>query len=119
MWDGFNKRKFPRLHLACEVIIHPQGRQKAIKTTTENVGMGGVAVLLNEPLERFERCQVSLEVQDGEKPLQGVGRCVWVIPSHDLKTSKKQYDVGIEFLDIDDAARQKLQTFLMQPRKKS
>ena len=56
LWDGFNKRKFPRLHLTCEVAIQPVGKQKAFTASTEDVGMGGVSVLLPEPLERFDRC---------------------------------------------------------------
>lgn len=112
MWDGFNKRKFLRLHLGCEVVIHPQGKEKTFKTQTENVGMGGIGVMLADPMQRFERCKVSLELKDNEPPIHCVGRSVWVIPSTDLKSSKTTFDTGIEFLDIDEFARQRLQTFL-------
>jgi len=119
MWDGFNKRKFPRLHLSCEVVIHVQDKPKAYKSTTENVGMGGVAVMLEEPLQRFERCKISIELKDGEPPLQCTGRSVWVIPSGEVRSTKKHYDTGIEFLDITDFSRQRLQAFLTRrPSKK-
>ncbi len=119
MWDGFNKRKFPRLHLSCEVVIHPQGKARAFKTTTENVGMGGVSVMLEEALERFDRCKISLELKDGEPPVQCLGRSVWVIPSGQVRSVKKNFDTGIEFLDIDELSRQRLQAFLTQrPQKK-
>ena len=118
MWDGFNKRKFPRLHLACEVVIHPQGKERAVKTTTENVGMGGVCVMLDEPLERFDRCKVSLELKDGEPPVQCTGKSVWIIPNREFKAVTKTYDTGIEFLDLDDFSRQRLRSFLKQPQKK-
>lgn len=119
MWDGFNKRKFPRLHLGCEVVIHPQDNPKAYKTTTENVGMGGVCVMLNEPMQRFERCHVSIELRDGEPPLQCSARSVWVIPSGQVRSSQKHFDTGIEFLNISDFSRQRLQAFLTRrPSKK-
>ena len=35
MWDGFNKRKFPRLNLDCEIVIHLKGQEKAIPVKTE------------------------------------------------------------------------------------
>jgi hypothetical protein len=117
MWDGFNKRKFPRLHLNCEVIVHPQGKEKALRAKTENVGMGGVCVMLAEPLERFDRCKLSLELKDGEPPVHCAGRSVWVVPSRDVKTSKTSFDTGIEFLDIDDFARERLRAFLTRPTK--
>lgn len=117
MWDGFNKRKFPRVHLSCEVVIHPQGKEKALKTWTENVGMGGVCVMLSEPLERFDHCKVSLELKDDEPPVYCTGRSVWVIPSHDFKSSKTAYDTGIEFTDLDEFARRRLYAFLKRPKK--
>ncbi|HOW59421.1 MAG TPA: PilZ domain-containing protein [Candidatus Omnitrophota bacterium] len=119
MWDGFNKRKFPRIHLTCEVVIQPLNKAKTFVATTEDVGMGGVSVMLEEPLERFDRCKITLELKDGEAPVRCAGRSVWVIPSQDLKTSKKHFDTGIEFLDIDEFSRKRLQSFLMRPIKKT
>ena len=119
LWDGFNKRKFPRLHLTCEVAIQPLGKQKAYTATTEDVGLGGVSVMLPEPLERFDRCKISLELKDGEAPVQCMGRSVWVIPSQDRKSAKKNFDTGFEFLDMDEISRKRLQTFITPRPKKS
>ena len=119
LWDGFNKRKFPRLHLTCEVAIQPVGKQKTFTASTEDVGMGGVSVLLSEPLERFDRCKISLELKDGEPPVQCTGRSVWVIPSQERKSAKRNFDTGLEFLDMDEFSRKRLQAFLTPPSKKS
>ena len=119
LWDGFNKRKFPRLHLTCEVAIHPVGKQEAFTASTEDVGMGGVSVMLPEPLERFDRCKISLELKDGEPPVQCTGRSVWVIPSQDRKSAKKNFDTGLEFLDLDEFSRKRLRAFITPPSKNS
>ncbi len=119
LWDGFNKRKFPRLHLTCEVVVQPMGKQKAFTASTEDVGMGGVSVMLPEPLERFDRCKISLELKDGEPPVQCIGRSVWVIPSQDRKSAKKNFDTGFEFLDLDEFSRKRLRAFITPPSKKS
>ena len=119
LWDGFNKRKFPRLHLTCEVSIQPIGKQKTFTASTEDVGMGGVSVMISEPLERFDRCKISLELKDGEPPVQCTGRSVWVIPSQERKSAKKNFDTGLEFLDMDEFSRKRLQAFLTPPSKKS
>ena len=114
MWDGFNKRKFPRLKLDCEIVIYPKGQEKALQATTENVGLGGVSAILEEPLERFENCKVKIDLKDEEIPIQCSGKVVWIITSRDLISSKETFDTGIEFMDIDQAAREKLKTFLKQ-----
>jgi c-di-GMP-binding flagellar brake protein YcgR len=119
LWDGFNKRKFPRLHLTCEVQIHPLGKQKSFVASTEDVGMGGVSVMLPEPMERFDRCKISLELKDGDPPVQCTGRSVWVIPSQDRKSSRKNFDTGLEFLDMDEFSRKRLHAFITPPIKKS
>lgn len=118
MWDGFNKRKFPRIHLTCEVSIQPRAKARTFKGITDDVGMGGVSVLLEEPLERFDRCRITLELKDGNPPVQCAGRSVWVIPSQDMKTSKKCFDTGIEFLDMDEFSRKRLYSFLTRPAQK-
>ena len=119
LWDGFNKRKFPRLHLTCEVAIQPVGKQKAFTASTEDVGMGGVSVMLPEPLERFDRCRISLELKDGEPPVQCTGRSVWVIPSQERKSARKNFDTGLEFLDMDEFSRKRLYGFIAPASNKS
>lgn len=119
LWDGFNKRKFPRLHLTCEVAIHTTGGQKPLTASTEDVGLGGVSVMLAEPLKRFDRCKISLELKDGEPPIQCTGRSVWVIPSQDRKSAKKHFDTGFEFLDLDESSRKRLRAFITPPTPKS
>jgi len=112
LWDGFNKRKFPRLHLTCDVEILPVGKPKSFTASTEDIGLGGVSVLLPEALERFDRCKIHIELKDGAAPVQCTGRSVWVIPSQDRKSAKKNFDTGLEFLDMDDQSRKRLQSFL-------
>lgn len=119
LWDGFNKRKFARLHLTCQVAIQPLLKPKAFTASTEDVGLGGVSVMLPEPLERFDRCKISLELKDGEPPVQCTGRSVWVIPSQDRKSAKRNFDTGFEFLDMDEFSRKRLQAFITPPLKKS
>ena len=81
--------------------------------------MGGVSVLLPEPMERFDRCKISLELKDGDPPVQCTGRSVWVIPSQDRKSSKKNFDTGLEFLDMDEFSRKRLHAFISPPARKS
>ena len=105
MWDGFNKRKFPRLHLTCEVVVYPQGRERAIKTITENVGMGGLCLMLDEPLERFDRCKVTLELKDGgPRAIRARSGLSLTVSSNLGKTFRYRIDFLILMIPANDYA---------------
>lgn len=112
MWDGFDKRKFPRLNLQCEILIQSDKQPQPLKTTTENVGRGGVAVILHRPLERFSRCHLRLELDAKDSKVEGAGRVVWSVPTSDAKGAKKRFDTGIEFTNLGPAEQERLHKFL-------
>ena len=112
MWDGFDKRKFPRLNLKCEILIRDESKSRPLKAITENVGAGGVAVILTQRLDRFSLCKINLELEPALPKIQGSGKIVWTIPVGELGSKKKKYDTGIEFTDLPDAKQDILKKFL-------
>lgn len=112
IWDGFNKRKFPRLKLRCEISIHPDTQPSLIQTFTENVGMGGVCVILDRPLERFGSCRVRLELNEKFLPIECRGKVVWTVGTREVHGRKEKYDTGIEFVDLDSSSTERLRQFL-------
>ena len=119
MWDGFNKRKFPRVNLRCEIIILPGTQTAPLSTVTENLGTGGVCVILEEPLERFSQCRVRLELEETQPAIECLGRVVWSVSTKDLGGRKNRFDTGIEFLNPDPAATEAIRQFIEKhPEKK-
>ena len=114
MWDGFDKRKFPRINVRCDILMEFQGRPSSISTLTENLGSGGVCVVLDEPLERFESCRVRLVLEDHQAPIECPGRVVWVIQTKALKSRHKTYDTGVEFVELDPGARLRVEKVVEQ-----
>ena len=112
MWDGFNKRKFPRLNLKCEIYVHSSPAAPAVKTVTENLGVGGVCFILDQPLERFSRCKIRLELDPKIPLIEGLGKVVWTIPVGDASSSKKRFDTGVEFQDLKAGDRELISTFI-------
>lgn len=102
MWDGFNKRKFPRLSLHCEIGILSGDEKSPVHATTENLGVGGLCVILDKPLERFSICRVKINTKKDDF-LKLEGKVVWIVPTRDLKNTKKRFDTGIEFQNIEPA----------------
>lgn len=112
MWDGFNKRKFPRISLDCQVSVAPQGsKEKLLKSKTENLGAGGVCLISEEEVSRFDRCHFKIQLPDAQ-PIDGKGKVVWVIPRKLAKATQKSYDVGIEFTEFDSDGQKRLIQYL-------
>ena len=104
MWNGINRRKFPRAHYKCLIDISAKNATKTISTYTENIGSGGICVILNEDLGLFQGVNLEIDLKNGiSSNVTCGGTVVWVIKKHVIgKKGAMQYDTGIEFVDIDE-----------------
>jgi len=107
VWQGMNQRRFPRIKSRCDVKLQQGRGSTAISTVTENVGLGGLCVLLNRRMDLFASVELELYIDDGQSPIKTRGTVVWVVPRGALDKRKSSFDTGIEFsgLSADDRAR--------------
>ena len=117
MWDGFNKRKFPRLNIHCEIDILSEIQKGPIRTNTENIGIGGVCVILDKPLERFSKCRLKLDLTDQE--VRCDAKVVWIVPTREGNRSKKKFDTGLEFEGIESGQLSALRSFIIKSVQKT
>ena len=109
-WKGIDKRKFPRAAYSARVSLHKGRRSESIQTQTENIGAGGIAVVLAKPLEIFSEIDLDLTMEEGQPPLQCVGQIVWVVRrSYSDRTKPPEYDTGIEFLNLKPEQAQSIE----------
>ncbi|MFC1576458.1 PilZ domain-containing protein [Candidatus Omnitrophota bacterium] len=110
MWNGIDRRKFPRIRHKCIIKITRAESSKTIATYTENIGVGGICVILKDDLGLFQGVNLELDLENGStKQLKCSGTVVWVVKKHDVVDKKKPlYDIGIEFVDLDDEGRERL-----------
>lgn len=111
MWNGIDKRKFPRIHCNCIIRITKKGSDKTIATRTENIGEGGVCVVLAEDLGLFHGVSLELDMEDGiTSNIKCNATIVWVVKKRkpDEMSATQQYDTGIEFVDIDDSGKERI-----------
>jgi len=104
-WDGLNRRKFPRVNYPCLVIVsQEQDKQSVILTHTENVGVGGVCVILKKNLKLFSPTEIELDLLDMGDHIKCAGKVVWSVRRKSGEKKKPLfYDIGIEFVDIPEA----------------
>jgi Tfp pilus assembly protein PilZ len=104
MWQGINRRKFPRVNYPCKIVVIKDSHKDKIATRTENIGVGGVCVVINKPLNRYDDAGVILYLGDGHQPVCCDGKVVWVV-----KKSASEYDTGIEFTALKDSDRLRIE----------
>lgn len=109
MWNGINRRRFPRAYYTCLITIKKRLTAKTISTHTENIGAGGICVLLKEDLGLFQGVDVELFVSETNPPIKCGGTIVWAVKKSDPKQKGAYFfDTGIEFIDIRPEDREKM-----------
>ena len=93
----------------CLISIKKRLTAKTISTHTENIGAGGICVLLKEDLGLFQGVDVELILGDSVPPIKCGGTIVWVVKKSEPKQKGAYlYDTGIEFIDIRPEDREKI-----------
>jgi c-di-GMP-binding flagellar brake protein YcgR len=96
MWQGVDKRRFPRICYPCKIIVFQKGQVEKFSTHTENIGQGGICTVLKKGLDRFCPVEVILYLENGHAPVECDGRVVWMVRRLD------EFDTGIEFLNLKE-----------------
>jgi len=108
MWDGINRRKFPRASYKCLITIKRRLNAKTISTQTENIGAGGICVLVKEDMGLFQGVDLELYLDDNRPPIKCGGTVVWVVKKTASKKGTFIYDTGVEFIDMRPEDRDKV-----------
>src|SRR3989338_1505093 len=110
MWNGIDRRKFPRAAYKCLITIKRRLAPKVISTHTENIGAGGICVLIKEDIGLFQGVDLEIYLDDGNIPVKCGGTIVWVVKKASGARKKEDvlYDTGVEFIDIRPADQDRI-----------
>jgi len=76
---------------------------------TLNISGGGMCVLMADPLREGAKPTLTFDLPDDPDPIICRGRIVWCRPS---KIDPDLYEVGLTFLEMNDADRCRVMTFV-------
>ena len=109
-WSGNNRRKFPRVNYPCLVVLRDNGEShEAVLSHTENVGEGGLCVILKKNLRVFSVVDIELDLLDFEEHIKCQGKVVWNIQRRVEDNHKPVfYDIGIEFVSLPKEKEERL-----------
>src|SRR3989338_6442691 len=104
MWGGINRRKFPRANYPCVITVKRKDHTDTLSTMTENIGIGGICVILPKDLGIFAPVEIELDLLDNQDIIECAGTVVWIV---EKKQGKSIFDTGIEFTNLKrkDATR--------------
>lgn len=111
MWSGINRRRFPRANYRCLITIRKRGIRSRFLTHTENIGVGGIAVAVDKDLGIFSEVEIELVLKEQTLPIRCKGTVVWVVKSGAIKKGRPitKFDTGIEFVDIKESDRARIE----------
>lgn len=116
-WDGLNRRRFPRVVYPCLVVIenNEAGGKDIILTHTENIGIGGVCLILKQNIKMFTVVDLELDLLDLGNHIKCQGKVVWnVLREPDAKNKPMFYDIGLEFVDVKDEEQHRLERIIQR-----
>lgn len=110
IYGGINRRKYPRLNGCVEYSILNEVDAK--KTTdTKNISAGGVAFFAKDKLEVNTILSLSIGLPD-MSDFQAKARVVWCAGVQPSPGSEVCYELGIEFVEIDENDRQRISKYV-------
>lgn len=109
-WGGLNRRNFPRINFPCLVTIAagPKTVSNSILTHTQNVGIGGICVLISEDIKKFYPLEIELDLMDLGDHIKCKGKVVWNVLNNENGSKKNMYDIGIEFEELNEKDRKRI-----------
>lgn len=102
------KRKFPRANLKCKISTVFGERLLIFNSHTENVGEGGVRVILEEKLHVPTEVDLELSLSDNEVPVKCKAQLAWVRELKPAERTPFLFDTGVKFTQINDSDRKQI-----------
>ena len=110
------RREFPRLKSAF-VDYAPIGKvtSEEISSLTENVSAKGICIFVPKEIKRDTLLSLKIYLPDGRGAVKAKGKVVWTKASDFLSVGERRhYDLGIEFVEIDDNDRERICEYTAQ-----
>jgi len=105
MWAGINRREFPRAEYPCNITVKRKDNSERISTQTQNIGVGGICIVLPKDLGIFAPVETELDLLDGGPIVVCDGTIVWIVEKKGEENPT--FDTGVEFTNLkeEDANR--------------
>ncbi len=107
------RRKFIRLNINVQIrfsIIEDYKAQKIAET--KDIGAGGICLILDQELKKGDTLKLDIVLPDDPPTIHALGRVVWTKSFSMAMEKNTRYDTGIEFTEIGDEDRKKINKYV-------
>jgi len=114
MEASVERRKFPRFNLLVDVLVSKRAASERERLlVTKNISQSGVCIIAYEEFQEQDILELKIFLPEDKVPLIVMGRVAWtkefVIGE---SPGNRRYDMGVEFIDIDEESIQKINRHL-------
>ncbi len=106
-YTGKERRQFPRESIVVVEYALP-GTDAKLLCFPRNISLGGVSIIVNEEIALNTVLNLFIYVPNKDAPVEIKGKVRWINDTFTLP-HKKHWILGIEFIEVDDATRKKLE----------
>ncbi len=106
------KRKSPRANVICKICASFAERTLVFDSHTENLGEGGMRVILNQKLHIPTTVDVELFFDSRVVPVKCRGEVIWVKERVPEGIRPLLFDTGIKFLDLGGSQLEEIRSLV-------
>jgi len=119
-WQGVDQRIFPRANYPCVVRLREKKSSETFNTKTENIGCGGVCVMLPKNIGMFSPVEMEINISSEGGNINCDGVVVWVVRHKEtVKDKAESFDTGIEFKNLREEYRLAIDKIVQECLKKN
>ena len=113
-WDGDDRRKFIRIDASFRVSykLEADAKKEVNATVTSDISEGGAGVILTEKFNEGSMLSLEIMLPNEPRPVSVKGRVTWIKEAHTDEAGRKNFDAGIEFLNIQKADKELLAKYI-------
>lgn len=113
-WNGRNRRKFPRVMFPCLIKVRCDKKDTdVVLTHTENLSVGGVRIILKNPIDLGVVIDLEIDLMDTGESLKCKAKVVWLEKrKSDSEFKPDFYDIGVEFQNVDEHNKKRLEVII-------
>lgn len=107
------RRKVPRLNILVTYVLIGED-QKREASITKNISADGLCIISDRELKNDSFVSLEIDLFDEQPALKIKGKIIWNNEiGFGIESEKKDYEVGIEFIEIDDSSRRRISEYVL------
>jgi c-di-GMP-binding flagellar brake protein YcgR len=110
------RRKFPRLNMAVDIEYSFLQKDSSLmmEVQSKNISSGGICLIVYEEVKVGDSLDLVINLPEGELPIRVKGVVKWIGEFILSAGNRNSWDVGVEFIGINEAEREKLSRYVFR-----